>query len=111
MVWVRALAGLSALAVVSSTALAFQEQQQAVPKATEGAAPTFTAPLAPDPTAVAKGTTVRIPGLGTLGVIPKMDFGLELLYGAADSPSKRIESGKSENNDDVMIRGSIKHKW
>ena len=30
------------------------------------------------------GTEIRIPGLGKLGVLPKMDFGLELLYGAAD---------------------------
>src|SRR5215813_642695 len=28
-----------------------------------------------------KGTEIRIPGLGTVGVLPKLDFGLELLYG------------------------------
>ena len=27
------------------------------------------------------GSVVRIPGLGALGVLPKLDFGLELLYG------------------------------
>src|SRR5262245_33886038 len=27
------------------------------------------------------GTEVRIPGIGKVGVLPKLDFGLELLYG------------------------------
>jgi hypothetical protein len=30
------------------------------------------------------GTEVKIPGLGTVGVLPKLDFGLELLYGASE---------------------------
>ena len=42
------------------------------------------------------GTEIRIPGLGKLGVLPKMDFGLELLYGAAESPAvgsaRRLQS-------------------
>ena len=35
------------------------------------------------------GTEVRIPGVGTLGVLPKLDFGLELLYGANEPPVGR----------------------
>ena len=31
------------------------------------------------------GTEVRIPGFGKVGVLPKLDFGLELLYGATES--------------------------
>ena len=60
----------------------------------------------------AAGTEVRIPGLGKLGVLPKMDFGLELLYGAAD-PSKQPEAQQSTpgDEDDLRIRGTLKHRW
>ena len=55
------------------------------------------------------GTKLSIPGLGTVGVLPRMDFGLELLYGgntpAQDTPEPEDES------DDLRIRGSIKHRF
>ena len=54
------------------------------------------------------GTEVRIPGFGKVGVLPKLDFGLELLYGATESkglPQDKTESG------DVQIRGTIKHRF
>jgi len=54
------------------------------------------------------GTEVRIPGFGTVGVLPKLDFGLELLYGATESkgmPQDKTDSG------DVQIRGTIKHRF
>ena len=54
------------------------------------------------------GTEVRIPGLGKVGVLPKLDFGLELLYGATES--KGIPQEKSEPSD-VQIRGTIKHRF
>ena len=53
------------------------------------------------------GTEVRIPGLGSVGVIPKFDFGLELLYGA---DQKGLPQDKT-NPDDVQIRGTIKHRF
>jgi len=98
-----------ALAALSNGAHAFQEQQATTPRQQDQAAPAAPA-LAPDAAPTAKGTPVRIPGLGTLGVIPKMDFGLELLYGAADPSSKRPESSKTEQ-DDVLVGGRIKHKF
>ncbi len=107
MVGLRLALAVVSVALVSNAATAFQEQQAATPRPTEGAA--VVAPLAPDSPAAAKGTTVRIPGLGTLGVIPKMDFGLELLYGAAESP-KRSDPSKPEV-DDVLVGGRIKHKF
>lgn len=55
------------------------------------------------------GTEVRIPGLGTVGVLPKLDFGLELLYGAADSKNAVPESKPDPN--DVQIRGTLKHRF
>jgi hypothetical protein len=54
------------------------------------------------------GTEVRIPGLGTVGVLPKLDFGLELLYGANEP--KGVAPDKTES-DDVQIRGTIKHRF
>ena len=55
------------------------------------------------------GTKLSIPGLGTLGVIPKMDFGLELLYG---SNNTRIEEPLPDKDDDgLQIRGTIKHRF
>jgi hypothetical protein len=54
------------------------------------------------------GTEVRIPGLGTVGVLPKLDFGLELLYGANEQ--KGLPQDKTDP-DDVQIRGTIKHRF
>ena len=54
------------------------------------------------------GTEVRIPGLGTVGVLPKLDFGLELLYGANEQ--RGMPQDKSDP-DDVQIRGTIKHRF
>ena len=57
------------------------------------------------------GTEIRIPGLGKLGVLPKMDFGLELLYGAAEGqPAAQPETAPSPE-DDLMIRGTVKHRF
>jgi hypothetical protein len=54
------------------------------------------------------GTEVRIPGFGKVGVLPKLDFGLELLYGATE-----VNKGVPEKSDpsDVQIRGTIKHRF
>jgi hypothetical protein len=54
------------------------------------------------------GTEVKIPGFGTVGVLPKLDFGLELLYGATDARGRPDD--KSEPSD-VQIRGTIKHRF
>src|SRR5262245_7179085 len=47
------------------------------------------------------GTEIRIPGLGKVGVLPKLDFGLELLYGANEQ--KGTFEDKT-NPDDVQLR-------
>jgi hypothetical protein len=56
---------------------------------------------------LAPGTEVRIPGVGKVGVLPKLDFGLELLYG---NEQKGAYSDKG-NPDDVQLRGTIKHRF
>jgi hypothetical protein len=54
---------------------------------------------------------VRIPGLGTLGVLPKLDFGLELLYGVNEDKRLEPEKGAIEPDDGVQIRGTLKHRF
>ncbi len=78
-----------AVAVFGGSAVAFEEQKMQ-PKASLGQSQASTAagPQAPLTSGVQvpkidSGTKVRVPGLGVIGEIPKMDFGLELLYGAS----------------------------
>jgi hypothetical protein len=54
------------------------------------------------------GTEVRIPGLGKVGVLPKLDFGLELLYGANEQKGPFQDK---TSPDDVQLRGTIKHRF
>ena len=55
-------------------------------------------------------TVVRIPGLGALGVLPKLDFGLELLYGE-DRPQVLPREEETPDNDGLSIRGTLKHRF
>lgn len=105
-----------ALGVASPLAHAFQEQGVAAPVTpapaeSKPAAPAggdldFSAPMVESRESA--GTEVRIPGLGKLGVLPKMDFGLELLYGANDS--KRVDP-VDPPAEDLTVRGTIKHNF
>ncbi len=110
------------LAALALPAWAFQETQigggPAAPAKSE-AAPAASGQLqpnamqlspaeAPKPT---EGTEVRIPGLGKLGVLPKMDFGLELLYGANEGNRPAAEPEDQPDTDDLRIRGTMKHNF
>jgi hypothetical protein len=122
-----AAVGLVSLGLTSQAALAFEETTVGAgrkPKAQ--AAPVLELPKA-EPADAAKGlnlslpetgtglqfqstgTEVRIPGLGAVGVLPKLDFGLELLYGA-NEPKGYIQD-KESSPDDVQLRGTIKHRF
>ena len=106
-----------ALLLCSVRAFAFQEQPAgspapaAAPPAAEQQAKPNTNLAAPDSAdSNAGGTEVRIPGLGKLGNLPKMDFGLELLYGAADNKQSE-QPQREDGRDELTIRGSVKHKF
>lgn len=106
-----ALAGMSAL--LSTSSLAFDEQGGAAVEQSAPASGSIKSPSAefsaPTPRSDSAGTEVRIPGLGKLGVLPKMDFGLELLYGASDGKAQpELESAPT---DDLTVRGSVKHNF
>jgi len=65
-----------------------------------------------------EGTPVNIPGIGYIGTLPRFDFGLELLYGTPDEPRFELDgvpttpgiTGES-TDDDVIIRGTLKHRF
>ncbi len=60
-----------------------------------------------------EGMNIWIPGLGVVGKMPKLDFGLEMLYGATkvpkDAPRTAQELDKFES--DFAIKGTIKRKF
>ena len=57
---------------------------------------------------------IWIPGLGVVGKMPKLDFGLEMLYGAP-SPNNReapiAADELKEFESDFAIKGTIKRKF
>jgi len=55
------------------------------------------------------GTELNIPGVGSIGKLPKLDFGLELLYGGGTGQG--TESPVEEQSDDVLIKGKIRHRF
>ena len=117
----RLIIAALALGLSGQVAFAFQETTIGGGDQKAPAAPVLEIPKGPlDPTkgldlsgtelnlGRTSGTEVRIPGLGTVGVLPKLDFGLELLYGANEQ--KGLPQDKI-NSDDVQIRGTIKHRF
>jgi len=111
---------LAALGLFAPAVSAFQENTPAATEKPAAAVAPVEVPKAPEPgknlslkvpelsIGQGTGTEVRIPGFGKVGVLPKLDFGLELLYGATES--KGLPQDKSEPGD-VQIRGTIKHRF
>lgn len=115
MKWLSFIVIGAALAVISSASLAFDEQKIApAAKGSGGGAGAasskpadgglgITAPELSAPKSDT-GTKIRVPGLGVIGEIPRMDFGLELLYGAQNS--KQTDLDRADPNG-VMVRGTL----
>jgi hypothetical protein len=56
-----------------------------------------------------KGTELKIPGIGSVGAFPKLDFGLELLYGPKNGPDAlQLDQHGQE---DLQIKGTLTHKF
>ena len=111
----------AALALFGQVALAFQETtvgpgEQKTPPASALDLPKVTV----DPTkglnlttpelhlGQTPGTEVRIPGIGTVGVLPKLDLGLEILHGANELKGPAQDKTDS---DDVQLRGTVKYRF
>ncbi len=60
-----------------------------------------------------QGTNIWIPGLGVVGRMPKLDFGLEMLYGAPQTPinAPRTAQELEKFETDFAIKGTIKRKF
>jgi hypothetical protein len=102
----------AALVVMAGTAsFALEEQKAVAPEAPAadgaGAAVQSGGPAAKQES----GTEIRIPGLGKLGTLPKMDFGLELLYGATETGKPQEPAKIEDDPSDLTIRGSVKHRF
>ena len=111
-IWQLLGLGVALALCVNTSSVALEEQKGAVAVQP----PTAEAPKAnvQDGAAVAKpntGTEIRIPGLGKLGTLPKMDFGLELLYGAAEGKPQTENVVPLDESGDLTIRGSVKHEF
>ncbi len=117
-------------------AMAFQAETAPPPQPQGG---TQTAPLTPfgqqltlpgktppqgpsDPLAITgkdKGTEVTIPGIGSVGKLPKLDFGLELLYGGRNTPESLQVNPQNfdqrsedlQGKPDMQIKGTLSHKF
>ncbi len=112
---------LGALLLAGLPALAFEEVTSggtATPRAATSVAPAPSAPATdsldlatPESgSADAGGTEIKIPGLGSIGVLPKLDFGLELLYGAtSDGPGAPDTDVPADG--DLTVKGEFKHTF
>jgi hypothetical protein len=116
--WFVVALALAAAVVAGHGAFAFQEQKgSTTPPSEAQPAPSDSsaekgAGLSDETTAKSEaGTEIRIPGLGKLGVLPKMDFGLELLYGAAENQPAGQPEPAPNPADDLTVRGSVKHRF
>ncbi len=58
-----------------------------------------------------KGTELTIPGIGSVGTIPKLDFGLELLYGPKNNAPDSIPLDQHAPEPEMQIKGTLTHKF
>ena len=64
-----------------------------------------------DVNVASKGKKRRIPGLGSLGVLPKMNFGLELLYSSEAPEDKSVPAAGDTDQDELTILGKVKRRF
>jgi hypothetical protein len=110
-----AIAGLIAALVGSATpAFAFQEAPVPPPApATEAQPQAKTAPLQLGTPGVSADQSADKGGLKMFGysILPKLDFGLELLYGQ-DEQQLQIQQGPSfDESQDVTVLGKVKRHF
>ena len=98
------------LGILSQAALAFQETNTGSQGGTATGSGTASPAELNVPPVAGRGTgpEIKVPGLGTIGALPKLDFGLELLYGATST-----QSGPRDDKSDAgtQIRGTLKYRF
>jgi hypothetical protein len=102
--------GLTAL-LLAGPAFAFEQTPDAPPQVANDAAPAAKAPAVELGEPAAAGEQSKTPsGMKVLGfgILPKLDFGLELLYGDKQAQQLQLEQGGlSDENDDFTVLGKI----
>ena len=109
------IAGLiAALPLGSAPAFAFQEQPVPPPSAVQDAAPQAkTAPLQLATPGAVPDQNVDKGGVNVFGhtILPKLNFGLELLYGQ-DEQTLQLDQGPSfDEPQDVTVLGKVKRHF
>ncbi|MFM2422540.1 MAG: hypothetical protein RL291_1070 [Pseudomonadota bacterium] len=94
---IRTVLAVFGLVFTTSATFAFDEQKKAEP-ADKAKAPAMETIKTPD------GGTLKLPGIGQ---IPKLDFGLELLYGQ-NRPNSPVP--EKQEPGDLQIRATIKYR-
>lgn len=104
----KLLVAIFALLFSAGQAYAFQETElpsAAAPGArVDAPAADYAAPDVKAPGE--EGNSITIPGFGKVGTLPKLDFGLELLY-QEDEPKAVTPQG----DDGLSIKGRLKHSF
>jgi hypothetical protein len=111
-----AIAGLiAALPLGSAPAFAFQEQPVPPPSAAVPSAPAQppTAPLQLATPGVSADQKIDNGGVKVLGhtLFPKLDFGLELLYGQDAQPLQLDQGPSFDDQQDVTVLGKVKRHF
>lgn len=107
----RALKSLlfaTVLAVSAHAAHAFDQQTRDTPA--PGLSTDLGAEAGPESSSPGS-TSLELPGIGNLGVIPKLDFGLELLYGDRRPADIEQDQALSSDEDGLRVRGTIRHRF
>lgn len=109
---------LGGLVLAAPSAQAFEETRGSsagAPAAAQVAPPGAKGPLSLDGTGTAvtpsTGTEIRIPGLGKLGTLPKLDFGLELLYGMNEQSFDDRRLRPEQGDENMGVRGTVRHRF
>ena len=56
------------------------------------------------------GMELTIPGIGSVGKLPKLDLGIELLYGSKNIPdTPQLDQPRPDG--DMQIKGTLSHKF
>jgi hypothetical protein len=108
------IAGMAFAGGVSTAGMALDEQQAPVTPTEEQGAKAAVQEGGSAAKPAESGTEIRIPGLGKLGTLPKMDFGLELLYGVDGKPNAQDADpapSSIDDQQDLTVRGSVKHRF
>jgi hypothetical protein len=106
--------GMTAMLLVGP-AFAFEQSPEAPPPEVKGTTPPAEAPAAQLGASAVTGEQAQAPAgvkVFGFGILPKLDFGLELLYGDSEQQRLQLEQGAlGDENDDLIVLGKIKRHF